>query len=163
MIKKAVILGYKDEFERNLFNDAVADTLLNQSYQFYDFQFYISNADTSKIKMGTFYRRRTDNFARNNSLVKTAVADWAGINFELLALKNSSLKLITTFRSLKITDTLLTAQQPDNSLVNRLEYSLKILKGAITTTTFYEVGSGLEAKKQFSYVQVPPGQGCMHG
>lgn len=159
VIKKAVIIGYKDEFERNLFSDANADTLLTQSYQFYDFQFYISNADTSKIKMGTFYHRRTDNFARDNSLVKTAVADWAGINFELLGMKNSSLKLITTFRSLKITDTMLTAQQPDNSLVNRLEYTLKILKGAITTTTFYEVGSGLEAKKQFSYVQVPAGQG----
>ncbi len=158
-IKKTVIIGYKDEFERNLFTNAVTDTLLTQSYQFYDFQFYVSNADTAKIKMGSFYRRRTDWYARDNQLNKTAVADWAGINFELLAMKSSSLKLITTFRSLKIVDPTLTAVQPDNSLVNRLEYSLKILKGAITTTTFYEVGSGLEAKKQFSYIQVATGQG----
>lgn len=158
-IKKKVIVGYKDEFEHNLFSNAVSDTLLSQSYQFYDFQFYVTNADTSQIKMGTFYRRRTDYYARDNRLNKTAIADWAGVNFELMSMKSSSLKLITTFRSLKIVDTLLTAQQPDNSLVNRLEYTLKILKGAITTTTFYEVGSGLEAKKQFSYIQVATGQG----
>lgn len=158
-IKKKVIIGYKDEFERNLFSNAQTDTLLPQTYSFYDFQLYVSNADTSKIKIGSFYRRRTDWFARDNQLNKTAVADWAGANFELMAMKNSSLKLITTFRSLKIVDTTLTPQKPDNSLVNRLEYSLRILKGAITTTTFYEVGSGLEARKQFSYVQVPPGQG----
>lgn len=158
-IKNVIIIGFKDEQERNLFSNAQADTLLPASYQFFDYQFYVTNADTTNMKVGTFYRRRTDWLERGNGLQKSSIADWAGANFELLNRKNSSLKVIATFRSLRIIDTTLTAQAPDNSLVNRIEYSLRILKGAITTTTFYEVGSGLEARKQFSYVQVATGQG----
>ncbi len=65
-----------------------------------------------------------------------------------------------TYRRLLIKDTLLTSQSPDNTLVNRLEYNLKLFKGAVTSSTFYEVGSGLESKKEFIYVEVPAGQGA---
>ena len=34
-----------------------------------------------------------------------------------------------------------------------------VFKNAITSNTYYEVGSGLEVKKEFSFVEVQPGQG----
>ena len=44
-------------------------------------------------------------------------------------------------------------------MIGRLDHSLSIFKGGITTSTFYEIGSGLEAKKEFTYLEVTPGQG----
>ena len=47
----------------------------------------------------------------------------------------------------------------DNSVVGRVEYGLKLWKGTVSSNTFYEIGSGLEIKKEFSYIEVAAGQG----
>jgi hypothetical protein len=88
------------------------------------------------------------------------VGESFGISGMLGKNPNSILKATVTYRRLDIKDTLLTVQKPDNTLINRIEYSLSVLKGAITSSTFYEVGSGLESKKDYVFVEVTPGQGA---
>jgi hypothetical protein len=44
--------------------------------------------------------------------------------------------------------------------LGRIENHLKVFKGALTGSTFYELGSGLELKKEFIYLLVTPGQGA---
>ena len=47
-------LGYKDDHERNMFTE---DTnAVNPSYEFFDYQFYLSNHDTSKLEYKIYYR-----------------------------------------------------------------------------------------------------------
>ncbi|HET6993136.1 MAG TPA: hypothetical protein VFJ43_17510, partial [Bacteroidia bacterium] len=41
-----------------------------------------------------------------------------------------------------------------------LEYAMRLWKGVVTGSTFYEAGSGLEVKKEYTYIQVPSGQGA---
>ena len=48
---------------------------------------------------------------------------------------------------------------PDNTLLSRLEYSPRLIKGFITSSMFYETGYGLENKKEYYYLEVPAGQG----
>ena len=48
---------------------------------------------------------------------------------------------------------------PDQSLVGRINLSKRLLKGALTFDTYYEVGSGLEQKRSFIYLEVNSGQG----
>jgi hypothetical protein len=81
-----------------------------------------------------------------------------GAYLELLGNAKSELKINAAYRTLEVENSL-TTQKPDNSLVARIEYNLRALKGVITSNTFYEIGSGLELKKQYSFIQVPPGQG----
>jgi len=54
---------------------------------------------------------------------------------------------------------LLSNLKPENTLLNRAEYNFKMADGALSGSSFYEVGSGLELKKEFSFIEVPPGQG----
>ena len=56
-------------------------------------------------------------------------------------------------------DSSLTSQKTENTLLGRFEYFAKWFKGAVNANTFYEIGSGLELKQEFSYVEVAPGQG----
>lgn len=58
-----------------------------------------------------------------------------------------------------VLDTVLMNQKPENSLIGRIEYNFKAWKNALQWSTFYEVGSGLEQKREFLYIQVNSGQG----
>jgi len=156
---RRVVIGYRDEYERNLLTDIPQDTLRQVSYQFFDRQAFLSNADTAKQKFNLFYRIRTDDGVRNRALNQYAWAESYGFSLGLVKGEAFDLRTITTYRRLEIRDSLLTAQKPDQTLVNRVELGFRLLKSSIVATTFYEVGSGLETRKEFIYLEVPPGQG----
>ncbi|MBM3445107.1 MAG: hypothetical protein FJX88_01055 [Bacteroidetes bacterium] len=47
----------------------------------------------------------------------------------------------------------------EQSLFGRLEYIAKFWRNAINGTALYEIGSGQEPRKAFSFFEVPVGQG----
>ncbi len=161
---KRFTIGLKDEFEQNKFYTHSKDTLLSNSYKFWEWQAYAQNADTSKIRYGINYKQRTD-FAVNKStngttsFIEATQAQNYGGFLELMKNPNNQLKLNASYRKLEIKDSTHTSQKPDNSLVGRVEYNFRLWKGLIYSTSFYEIGSGLEVKKQFSYLEVAPGLG----
>jgi hypothetical protein len=160
---KWITAGLKDEYEENKFSLSRRDSLLGNSYRFWEWQAYLQNADTTKNKYGLNYKQRTDYAVRNHSgetaLAGSTFAESYGGFLELNANPNNQLKLNAAYRRLEIRDASLTLQKPDNSLVARADYSLRLLKGVIFSNTYYEIGSGLEVKKEFSYIQVAAGQG----
>lgn len=156
---KILTIGYIDEFEANRINDVLQDSLRSNSYAFFDRQAYVSNSDTSKISFRVFYRVRTDDGVINQQLTEFAYAESYGFSTDLSKNKNIQLRTTTGIRRLKIRDNALTAQTPENTVNNRVELNLKLLQNAFNSTVFYEVGSGLETRKEFTYLQVPAGQG----
>ena len=106
-----------------------------------------------------FYRIRTDDGIRSGDLKQYAWAESFGFSLDLSTSENVQFRSITTYRRLEIRDTALSNLQPERTLVNRIELSLRLLKGSITSSTFYESGSGLETRKEFSYLEVQPGLG----
>ena len=159
---KWITVGFKDEFEKNKFSLKKKDSLLSNSYQFWEWQGYIQNSDTTKNRYGLSYKQRRDHAVKNifgtTSLNRSALAENYGGFFETMQNPNSQLKINAAYRILK-TDSALTSQKPDNSLVSRIEYSFRLWKGLLYSNSFYEIGSGLEVKKQFSYIEVAAGQG----
>lgn len=162
---KFLSIGLKDEFEQNKFSltPAAKDSLLSTSYRFWEWQAFAQNADTTKNRYGLNYKQRTDYAIKRNAsspvLHKSAFAESYGGFFEWLQNPSSQFKVNAAYRRLQIVDSTLTFQKPDNSLVARLEYNLRAWRGFIYSNTYYEIGSGLEIKKEFSYIQVPAGQG----
>jgi hypothetical protein len=149
-------IGYKDDHEMNTFRDSL---LLPASYQFFDYQFYLSNSDSIQNRYRIFYRERYDQRSDSTRLIPIAKARSVGGEIALTQFKNQKLTILSSYRELRIVDSVLANQTPENTLLGRIEHDMKIFKGALNINTFYEVGSGLELKREFLYIQVNDGQG----
>ncbi|MGI8892853.1 MAG: hypothetical protein ACR2GN_05270 [Bacteroidia bacterium] len=149
--------GFKEQGEHN--NIYSGDSLIPASFQFTEWQAYILNADTSINKFKIDYTQRNDYRARSGEFNHISVAHTAGLGTQFLKNKYQKLTTQTTYRELLIKDTVLTADEAGSSLLNRIEYSLNALKGGVNASTFYEISTGQEQKKEFVYVEVASGTG----
>jgi hypothetical protein len=154
-----ITIGIKEQQEQNLIRAAKVDTLLPTSFNYFEWQAYVENADTVKNKYRLSYKHRDDFAARSNTMNPLSKAEDIAFSMSLLKNPRNELKITTTYRQLDILNPSLSALKPENTLLGRIEYNLRLLKGFLTAGTFYEAGSGLELKKEYSYVQVPAGQG----
>ena len=152
-------LSVNDEFENNIFKASYTNTLMPRTYQFWEWEASISNADSTNNKIKLFYRERRDKQAYNKEIKDSTYAQNIGIQMGLYSLKNHPIIFYFTYRELHLKNVVGTTLKPDNSLLSRLEYSPRLFKGFITSTLFYETGYGLENKKEFYYIEVAPGQG----
>jgi len=152
-------LGMSQESEYNTFKNAETDSLTAASFSYNEWETYVSNNDSAKNIFKLFYRQRLDKKPINNGLVSSSFAREAGASTVLKKNPSNRLSITLTYRNLEIKDSTISDAEPEKVLVGRLEYYLKLFKGAITFNTYYEVGSGLEQKQSFSYLKVPSGEG----
>ncbi len=154
-----LVFTYLDEYENNRFYFQNQDSLMRNSYNFWEWEGNISNADTTGNRYKVFYRERSDKKAFHNYLKNTAYAQSVGFSTDISTFKNHPFRTTLTYRKLNILDSSLISNKPDNTLLSRLEYSPKIWRGFIQSNLFYEIGYGLEPRKEYSYIQVAAGQG----
>ncbi|NNE55378.1 MAG: hypothetical protein HKN32_05120, partial [Flavobacteriales bacterium] len=152
-------LGYSDEYEDNQRFGSAGDTLISGSYGFYDGKAYIAHGDSSTHQFELFYRERLDRAFNAGSLSGSARAEQVGgvVKFRFSA--DHRLSLNVSNRKLIILNEEIIDQDPENTLLGRVEHNLRLLRGSVSTNTFYEIGSGLEQQKEFVYIEVQPGQG----
>lgn len=152
-------LSLSDEFENNLFKSPYTGKLMPRTYQFWDWEASISNADSTVNKIKLFYKERTDKQAYTTGIRDSTYAQNAGLQLGIYNVKNHPITFYLTYRELHLRNVVSNSLKPDNSLLSRLEYSPRLWKGFISSTLFYETGYGLENKKEFYYLEVAPGQG----
>ncbi|HEY1037769.1 MAG TPA: hypothetical protein VGF30_00110 [Bacteroidia bacterium] len=156
---KKLVLAYTDEMESNTFNYTSKDSLLARSYSFWEREGSIESADSTGNFYKLFYRERTDKRAFDNRFKSTAYAQNYGGVANINSIRNHPIRATVTYRQLQILDANLISNTPDNTLLSRFEYSPRIMRGFIQSSLFYEIGYGLEQRKEYSYVQVAAGQG----
>lgn len=154
-----IIIGYRDEYENNRFFNQNRDSLQRGSYSFYDWEVFIQSTDSSRNRLGISYRERKDRAWDSISIAPSTHARQASMTIDLLKNPNSQLRTNTGYRELMIIDSSLSLQQPDRTLLNRIEYDLRLKRNAVNWSFFYEIGTGQELKKEFIYLEVPAGQG----
>ncbi|MFA5574786.1 MAG: hypothetical protein WC994_07005 [Brumimicrobium sp.] len=151
-------IGFEDKHERNAFVES--DTLLKpNSYQWYEWKVFLSNSEKLENAFNVFYKERYDWRSDSTSLKNAAVARDIGADYNWVTNQHSRLTTMVSYRSLTIENENLIAQAPENTFIGRLDYQLNLWKNALTSSTFYEVGSGLELKKEFLYIEVNTGRG----
>lgn len=155
---KYIILGFREEQEHDKFFKS-SDTLQMNSFAFNELEGFINNADTTNSKTQLNYKRRFDFLPKLNAFKLTTVSDNISLLTQLYKNPNNTLTIQTTYRKLSIKDSILANTKEDNSILGRIEYGFKLYKGTITSNTYFEMGSGMEVKKEYSYLLVATGQG----
>ena len=154
-----LVVGGRENAEHNEFLQPATDSLFINSFYFQEYQGYAATLDSSKTKIALNYKKRYDYVPVVSQFKMATIADEVNLTVELLKNINSQLRTTSTYRKLAIRDTTLTQQQAEKTFLNRIDYNLNLWKGAVTTSTYYEVGTGQELKKEFSYLLVAAGQG----
>lgn len=154
-----VKLGFEDILEWNERSLAGIDSLAANSYRFYDWKVYLATSDSIRNRWAVFYRERYDWFPDSSRLNQATRAQNIGIESDLGQTPATNLRITLNYRYLDILDTTLFSGKPENTLLGRLEHTARLWRGTVQATTFYEVGSGLELKREFIYLEVNPGQG----
>lgn len=155
-----LVLAYTDDLEHNVFKMDNSSALLPRSYNFWDWEGSLSNADSGKTKYKLYYKERRDKLSYDGVLKDSTLAYNYGAQLTTYAIKNNPITVLITYRELRLSENIRgTFLKPDNSLLNRVEYNPRYWKGFITANVFYETGYGLENKREYYYLEVPPGQG----
>lgn len=151
-------IGVRDNLEYNVFTDKSSDSLRSNSYAFNESAIYLKSSDSARYKLGLQLKNRIYNSLYNNVLSTNSIAYEAQLNFEISHWKNNRLKGTATYRYDNIRDTARNFYSEQN-FVGNIEYMGKYWKGAVSLSIFYEAGSGLEQKKNYTYLKVSIGQG----
>jgi hypothetical protein len=155
-----VKLGAIHDFENNLQNQIQSDSLLSPSQKYSLGEIFISNADSSKNQFTLSYKNRFDYLPFDNKMTISTETRDVLFNSWLKTHRNQQLKSTVIWRNLKVINSkIVSSYKDEQNLLGRIDHNLNFKKRAISFFTFYEIGTGLENKREFSYIEVATGQG----
>jgi len=152
-------LGVGEEAEDNRFVNKQTDSLKKQSFAYQEYKVFVENNDTSKNQFRIHYKWRDDKVQYLNRLQSAMTANEVGVSMALLKSRKNKLRISYSYRQLLVNDSNLTKVRPDETSLGQIDHNLRLWKGALTATTFYQLGSVMEVEKEFSYLEVAAGQG----
>ncbi|MDB5252421.1 MAG: hypothetical protein JWP27_1590, partial [Flaviaesturariibacter sp.] len=156
---QSIRLGLRYALERNEVHDKQTDTLSRNSFSFDTYTAYLKTSDARKNRYGLTFFTRADKYPVSNTLAKGDRSYNLNLQAEVLKNEHHQFLFNATYRQLQVTDTKVSAQKPDRTILGRVEYLVNEWNGFLTGNTLYEVGAGQEQKRDFSYVEVPTGRG----
>ena len=159
-IAKARGLGFGVGFfqENNVFKSRATNELQAVSFKNNNLSFQFFMPDSAKWNFMLEYKYRKDIKAKNNAFADSTTAHTVEFKGNANNLKNQTFNWTFTYRNLLVKDTLI-QQAPEQTFLGRTEYGARIKKGALRFNIIYELGGGRERVRQFTYVEVPSGQG----
>ena len=154
-----LIINLNEETENIVFKDKITNYRMKTSSAFTRYGVLIQNNDKLKNNFQVQYNHRIDYLIKSNDFAKSTSADEIEAQYQLVASKTNTLKVQLNLRKLEINDTSLSVLKPDLTSLGKIEHNLILYKSAISAFTFFQAGTSMEVKKDFSYLEVTPGQG----
>ena len=156
---RPLTVGLRDEHEHNVFKVDSLEGFQTGSYAFIDVEAFVQSPDSFKNKWRLSAGQRTDRALRQGGLKTSTIADYYAFNLDLARNPRNRLNTTLTYRRLSIEDSTLSSQKPEDTYLARVDYDLSLWKGVAVLDLFNELGSGLEQRREYIYLQVPAGQG----
>ncbi len=152
-------LGGSYDLQDNVIRNKLTDTASQSSFQYQTISVYLKSSEQKPNHWALDYTQRVNYYAYGKEMVKGDKSNNLKLTAQFLKNKHEQLRVTATYRDLQVLDSNVTAQKSDKTLLARVEYLVNEWKGLLVGNAFYEVGSGQEQAKTYSYLQVPTGTG----
>ncbi len=156
---RKIEIGIYERFEFNMFQAHSSDSLMPNSFLFNESYLYLKNNDSLAVQYNFLVKNIISQKPIDNTLTTEKVANEATFTLELAQLKNQNFKWITTYRNEMTEATATQEALNEHYFVGSALYSGRFFKNALSLTSSYEAGSGLEQKQSYSFIKVGAGQG----
>ncbi len=133
------------------------DTLQRTSYKFIQYQLVTGFGDTAQNFTELNYLERWDDTARSGRFSQFSKVVSYGLRTHYKTAFNSTLTAQVNIRDLNVLEPV--EKDLERTFTTRVNYLQRFFQNSITSTTFYEAGSGTEPRRSFSYIEVPAGTG----
>ena len=152
-------IGVNFAVEHNENRNKITDTVSATSFAFQTFQVYLKSPEKNQNHWGASYLSRDNSYPMGREMIRGDHSDNVNLFGEFNANRHHQFRLNATYRNLQILNSKVTAQQSDKSVLGRAEYLVNEWKGLLTGNLLYEIGSGQEQKRAYTYLEVPAGTG----
>ncbi|MFZ9718545.1 MAG: hypothetical protein ACO3BD_04240, partial [Chitinophagaceae bacterium] len=150
--------GAQYYLENNRQRNTLADTLTRMSFEWDTWTLYLRSPEAANRWGINFFTRR-DKLPFGKVMEQTDRSFNYNAYFEWMASEKHQWRFNATLRTLQVFNPLLSGLQPDKTLLGRAEYNVNEWKGFLVGSLLYESGAGQEQRRDFSYLEVPAGQG----
>jgi hypothetical protein len=150
-------LGFNFKQEQSLFNDAQSDSLTAASYSFHQYTAFLAR-DSGTFSYRLEFNQREDAQIQAGDLNPYTLGRDAKFNTAWQVKKNIQLSLLSSYRRLSFNDSLAKLKD-EETMQGRFELRWSFFKNSVRTQTYYQIGSGQEQKREFSYIPVGDGNG----
>ncbi len=156
---KNYTIGAGYALEHNLSRNILTDTLNAYSFSFETINAYL-RSDASKANHWAFtYFTRQNKLPYKTDFLFSDRSHNYNLQAEWLQNPHHQFRLNATYRQLFVNANAFVKQQPDKSLLARAEYLVNEWNGFLNGNVLYEIGSGQEQQRDFSYIEVPSATG----
>lgn len=152
-------LGFKYTLEDNEVKNLSGDTLSGTSFSFDTYSAYLKSDESKKNKFGVSFFTRSDKYPQYKELIRGDRSYNTNVEMQLLKNPHHQLLLSTTYRVLKVYNKAVSNEKDDRTILGRSEYLINEFKGLVSGNVLYELGTGQEQKRDYTYFEVPAGQG----
>lgn len=155
-------IGYIYDGENNKRKEVNTGVLNSLSRAYHLNRAFVKRTDNQKFTTSLSVENRKDLSALNNDLVALSSANALSINSRWAQSNNSILNVDFTTRDLRIENAVLAEElnlQAKKSYLGQIDYDFRAYNGFIKSSTSFNIGSGQQAKVEFDYQEVLPGEG----
>jgi hypothetical protein len=145
-------LNLEDNQEKN----KTTKQFTSVSQKFTEYGFFAGRGDTTKVFIELGYFRRTNDSLQNGLIQRLNHSQTIALKSKLIQTTKSDLSLFVNYRVLNFLDAI---KKNEPSLNSRLIYNDRFFNQFIQWTSVFETNSGSIPQQEFTYLEVPIGQG----
>ena len=151
-------VGGQYYLEQNEIKNKVSDSLSALTFKWDTYTVFLRSKEAAN-KWGVNFFTRSDQLPLGKKLEQVDRSYNYNVYVDLMRNEHHQFKLNATIRELKVFNAQLTGQKPERNVLGRAEYFINEWKGMVSGNVLYEAGSGQEQRRDYSFIEVPAGQG----
>ncbi|HSD07209.1 hypothetical protein [Flavobacterium sp.] len=149
-------VGSTIHFEDNQEKNKITQQFSLLSQRFSEFGIFAGHGDSTKVYVQLGYARRINDSVQNGLLQRVNTSNSYNFQSKLLQTETRDISIFVNYRQLNYTDPNL---KDTPSLNSRITYNDQFFNKLVQSNTRYETNSGTMPFQDYTYVEVPAGQG----